>query len=257
MGLEMGGGGWRDTIRNLGTFSSFKNRVYRLYYGAMLSQMAAMSMQMFARSLLVYRLTGSAAILGAMALANALPMLFLSLFGGVLADRVQKKYVVLVGHVGSAMVSLGIALALTTGYLSVGNAGSWWVLIAASAFQGTIMGLIMPSREAIIREIVTPEQLLNAVSLSTMGMNAFRLFAPALTGILIDAYDFKAVYYTMTGTYLVAVAFMVFLPRTSRISADVGSPLEGIKAGFRYLRHETTMLFVLGFVLLGIALSMP
>jgi len=90
-----------------------------------------------------------------------------------------------------------------------------------------------------------------------MGMNAFRLFAPALTGILIDAFDFKAVYYTMTVTYLMAAIFMVFLPRTSRIAADVGSPLEGIKAGFRYLRHETTMLFVLGFVLLGIALSMP
>ncbi len=256
-GLEMGGGGWWNSLRNLKTFSSFKNPVYRLYYGSMSCQMAAMSMQMIARSLLVYRLTKSAAILGAMGLANALPMLFLSLFGGVLADRVQKKYVVLIGHMGSAMVSLGIALALTVGYLSVENAGSWWILIAASAFQGAIMGLIMPSREAIIREIVTTEQLLNAVSLSAMGMNAFRLFAPALTGILIDSFDFKAVYYTMTGMYLMAAVFMVFLPRTSRIAVDAGSPLEGIKAGFQYLRHETTMLFVLGFVLFAIVLSMP
>lgn len=254
--IEVSIGGWRNSLRNLRTFSSLKNPVYRLYYGALLSQMAAMNMQMIARSLLIYRITGSAAILGSMAVANAVPMLFLSLFGGVIADRVQKKYVVLIGHLSSAAVSLGIAIALTMGYLSVEHSGSWWVLIAASAFQGAIMGLIMPSREAIIREIVNAEQLLNAVSLNTMGMNAMRLFSPALTGILIDALGFQAVYYTMTGLYLIAVVFMIFLPRTSRTSTG-GSTIDGIKEGFRYIRHQTTILFVLGFLLLGIVLSMP
>ena len=254
--IEVSVGGWRNSLRNLRTFGSLKNPVYRLYYGALLSQMAAMNMQMIARSLLIYRITGSAAILGSMAVANAVPMLFLSLFGGVIADRVQKKYVVLIGHLSSAAVSLGIAIALTTGYLSVEHYGSWWVLIAASAFQGAIMGLIMPSREAIIREIVNAEQLLNAVSLNTMGMNAMRLFSPALTGILIDAFGFQAVYYTMTGLYLIAVVFMFFLPLTSRTSTG-GSTIAGIKEGFRYIRHQTTILFVLGFLLLGIVLSMP
>lgn len=63
---------WRDSLRNLRTFSSFKNPIYRLYYGGMVGQWAAMNMQMFARVWLVYRLTGSAAILGGMAVANAL-----------------------------------------------------------------------------------------------------------------------------------------------------------------------------------------
>ena len=254
--LEGSRGGWRSSLMNLKTFGSLKNPVYRMYFGALLGQMAAMNMQMLARSLLIYRITGSAAILGSMAVANAVPMLLLSLFGGVIADRVQKKYVVLIGHLSSAVVSLGIALALTTGYLSIEHAGSWWVLIAASAFQGAIMGLIMPSREAIIREIVDREQLLNAVSLNTMGMNAMRLFSPALTGILIDAYDFKAVYYTMTGLYLIAVMFIIFLPRTSRISTG-GSTIAGIKEGFRYIRNQMTILFILAFLLLGIVLSMP
>ena len=80
-------------IRNLRTFSSLKNGQFRLYYGAMLGQMAAMNMQMIVRSLLIFRLTGSAADLGILALANASPMLLLSLFGGVLADRVAKKQV--------------------------------------------------------------------------------------------------------------------------------------------------------------------
>ena len=256
-GLESAGSGWRVTLRNLKTFTSMRNPVFRLYFGSMLCQMVAMNMQMIARSFLVYRLTGSAAILGGLALANAVPMLFLSLFGGVIADRVQKKNAVLLGHVTSAVVSLAIALTLASGYLSADRDGSWWVLMAASAFQGAIMGLIMPSRESIIREIVDAEDLLNAISLNTMGMNALRLFAPALTGFLIDAFDFEAVYYVMTGMYLLAAVFIFLLPRTSTIVRSGVSALAGIREGFRYLRRETTILFVLMFLLLGVVLSMP
>ena len=68
-------------LKDLRTFTSFKNPVFRLYYGAMMGQMAAMNMQMVARSLLVYELTGSGTALGTMALGNAMPMLFFSLFG--------------------------------------------------------------------------------------------------------------------------------------------------------------------------------
>jgi len=68
-------------------------------------------------------------MLGVMSLANALPLIFFSLFGGVIADRVQKKRVLIVGQTGSAVVSLVIALALQLGYLSADVPGSWWILI--------------------------------------------------------------------------------------------------------------------------------
>ena len=97
MGVGMGRGAGLS-LRNLRTFSSFQIPVFRLYYAAMLGMMAALNMQMIARSLLVFRLTDSATALGIMALANSLPMLFFSLFGGVMADRVQKKHVLLVGQ---------------------------------------------------------------------------------------------------------------------------------------------------------------
>ena len=141
------------SIRNLRTFTSFKNPVYVLYFGGMLGEMAAMNMQMIARSLLVYRLTESASILGSMGLASAVPMILVALFGGVLADRFQKKYVLLFGQIGMAILSLGIALTITLGYLSPEREGSWWILIGAGAVQGAIMGIAMPSRQAIIPEI--------------------------------------------------------------------------------------------------------
>jgi len=256
-GLGVAGGGEGRISLRKQTFSSLKNPIYRLYYGGMMGQMASMNMQLIARSLLVYRLTGSAAILGAMSLAHAIPMIFLSLFGGVIADRVQKKYVLLAGQAASAVVSLGVALSLTLGYLSAERTGSWWILIVASLLQGTIMGLMMPSRQAIVREIVSEEQLMNAVALNTLGMNTLRLLAPAVTGFLIDAFNFASVYYAMTGMYLLAVVFIVFMPLTSTMTLRGSGALVDIREGLLYVRRETTILLILVFTFLIVVLSMP
>jgi MFS family permease len=239
------------------TFSSFKNPVFRLYYGGMIGQMAAFNMQGITNSLLIYRLTGSSVILGAMSLANAIPMLIFSLYGGVIADRVQKKWVVLYGQAAFAVVSFSVAIALIMGYLSPDRAGSWWVLVVSSALQGGIMGLMAPSRVALIREIVSGEQLMNAVSLNTMGMNICGILGPAVAGFLIDAIGFKAVYFAMTAMFLMSVAFIWFLPRTSPVNTQTSSALAGISEGFKYIFRERTMLILLLFTLFMVILSMP
>ncbi len=247
----------RISPRNFRTFSSLKDPVYRIYYGGLLAEMASMNMQMMARSLLLYRLTGSAAMLGIMNLAHALPMLFLAVFGGVLADRIQKKYIMFAGQASSSVVTLGTALALSLGYLSAERPGSWWILMITSLLQGTIMGLAMPSRQAIIREIVSQEQLMNAVALNTLGMNIFRFLSPALAGFLIDALGFEAVYFWMTGMHLISAGFIAFLPRTGTITSHGGDALADIREGFRYIRRETTILIILAFTLFAVILSMP
>ena len=256
----MGGGGrGAVSLRNLKTFSSFKNPVYRLYYGGMLGQMASMNMQMVAGSMLLWKLTNSAAILGAMSFAGSIPMLTLSLFGGVIADRVEKKYVLLFGQLAFALISLGIALALTFGYLSPDRPGSWWILVVSSILQGAVMGLAMPSRQAIINDIVSGEELMNAISLNFMGMNTLQLLAPALAGFLVDAFDFKAVYFTMTGLYLIAVVFFIFMPLIGVRDAgkDRGSALVNIKEGFKYVGRQKTIRILLILSFIAVVLSMP
>ena len=258
-GMDMGGrGGAGVSFRNLRTFSSLKNPVFRLYYAAMLGQMAAMNMQMFARLFLVYQVSGqSIIILGVMGLANAVPMLFLSLFGGVIADRAQKKYVLLVGQAASAVVSLAVALTLTLGYLSAEHPGSWLILVVAALLQGTIMGLMMPSRQAIIPEIVGEEQLMNAVALNMFGMNVFRILGPGLAGLMVGWFDYASVYYVMTGMYLIAVFFVMLMPRTGTISLRGRGALADVMDGVRYVWHETTLLLILLITLITVLLSMP
>src|SRR4030042_5679956 len=167
-----GGSGISGYLRK--TFVSFRNPVYRLYYLSMVGHWSSMNMQMLARSLLVYRITGSGAILGILALANAIPMILLTLPGGVLADRFQKKTIIQIGQVTSIVVSLGVTLALFFGYLSPENEGSWWILVLSGALQGAVMGFMLPARTAIISEIVEPKNLMNAISLNNLGMNVFR-----------------------------------------------------------------------------------
>lgn len=245
------------SLRNLRTFSSLGNPVYRLYYGALLFSWASLNMQMMARSLLIYRLTGSAAILGALSLGFAIPMLFLSLFGGAIADRFQKKYILVAAQASSALTSLGVALSLTLGYLSTENPGSWWILGGASVLQGIVLGFSMPARYAIIREIVTEEQVMNATALNSLGMNTFRLLAPAATGFIIDAFDFAAAYYVVTGMYLLAAVFVALMPVTGTITVRVSSTMSDIREGLRYVRRDAIILFLLLFNVFSVMLSYP
>jgi MFS transporter, DHA1 family, staphyloferrin A biosynthesis exporter len=241
----------------LKTFSSLRTPGYRLFFFGMLGQFAAVNMQMIANSLLIYRLTGSSALLGTMSLANAIPMLILSLFGGAIADRVQKKRLLIISLVCSAIISFGTAMALHTGILSKENEGSWWILVFISALQGTILGITMPARQALIPELVSRDQAMNAVALNMLGMNVLSLAAPAVAGFLIDAFDFQAVYFTMAGLNIYAIIFMLFIRHTSRISAHSTNILGDVKKGFNYIRHDRTILLVLGFTLFVVVLSMP
>lgn len=251
-----GNGGVIPTGR-LKTFISFQYPAYRLYFSTMAFQWVALNMQMVVRSLLIYRLTGSGAILGSMALANAIPMLVLSLFGGVFADRLAKKNILFIGEASMFIVALVVAVTLTTGYLSTGNTGSWWILIASSFFQGAIMGLMMPATMAIIPEIVDEKHITNAISLSNLSMNTFRLVAPALTGFLVDAFDFDVVYYTQAVMYLLAATSIFFLPGTEAVANDGSSTLLEIKEGFRYIRKETIVLLIVLFSVFCTIFGMP
>lgn len=238
-------------------FSSFRNPLYRLYYYSLVGHWGPMQMQMVTRTLLIYRLTGSGAILGLMALAGAIPMLVLSLYGGALADRVEKKKILIYSQGASAVITIGVAIALSMNYLSKDVPGSWWVLIVSSILQGIVMGIMMPSRASMVPEIVSPEDLMNAISLNNMGMNVFRIISPAATGFIIAAWDFDAVYYIMTGLYIFSVFFLFKIPPTRPAARQGSSTATEVIQGFRYIRGEATIMLVLLFSLGCTILGMP
>ncbi|MCJ7605145.1 MAG: MFS transporter [Dehalococcoidales bacterium] len=236
---------------------SLRNPSYRFYLSSSLSQFAALSMQIITMPLLMYRLTGSSAMLGITALVSASPMILFSLLGGAIADRVPKKRIIVIGLLASAVVSAGIGMSLSAGHISADKPGSWWILIASALMMGTVMGLMMPALQAAVAEIVNREQLMNAVALNTMGMNTLNLVAPGIAGFMIDALGFDAVYYTMAGLYILGAVFISFVPLVKQTTSAGGNILGEIRKGFGYIRKDRLIFLVLSFSLGATVLSMP
>ncbi len=240
-----------DRRRRQGTFAALRLPVYRIFFGALLMQMSAMNMQMVARSWFMYELTGSAVMLGAVGLGSALPMLTVSLFGGVLADRIRKKSILVAGQFASALVALGIAVSITVGAIS------WVHLLVAAVFQGLILSLMMPARQALIYELVGANTLMNAIALNAAAMNFIRLTAPAVAGFCIAFWSIEGVYYIMAVLYVIGFLFAVRLPRTGTDRPRERSTIQELTDGLHYIRHNADVLAILVLTLLATILSMP
>jgi MFS family permease len=233
------------------TFAALTLPAYRIFFGALLMQMTAMNMQMVSRSWFMYKLTGSAVMLGAVGLGGAVPMLTVSLFGGILADRIRKKSILVAGQLASALVAIGVAISITAGAIS------WVHLFMAAFFQGLVMALMMPARQALIYELVGRDTLMNAIALNAAAMNFIRLAAPAFAGFLIAFWGVESVYYIMTALYGVGFMFAVRLPRTGRDHPRESSTIQDLTEGLRYIRHNADVLALLVLTLLATVLSMP
>ncbi|MHB8104235.1 MAG: MFS transporter [Dehalococcoidales bacterium] len=238
-------------------FSSLTNPAYRIYFFAIIAHFAAMSMQIVSSPLLIFRLTNSTALLGMMSLVSAGPMIAISVFGGAFADRLKKKKILMFGLLGSAVMSLVIALTLATGILNKENPDSWSILFITSAIQGVIMGMMMPALQAIIPEIINRDQLMNAIALNSTGMNFLSLIAPPIAGFVIGDSNFQAVYFIMAGLYVCAGIIASFIPARVKLIPSSKNILADIQKGFGYIRKDALILQILAFTLIIVVLSMP
>jgi MFS family permease len=228
-----------------------------MFFFGMIGQWSSFSMEMVARTYLMYEITGSDIMLGLVALANAIPMITLALFGGAIADRLPKKQLIQMSQVAMTVVFLGHGLAIHLGYLSPANPGSWWVLMLGGVIMGVIMALAMPSRQAIIPELVPRDKIMNAVSLNTMGMSFFQFVGPAIAGYLIAGLGYAFAYYAMAFLNAVAIIFTWFLPKVAPSPAIRKNVMTDIKEGFHYMIGNRTIMFILLFFIASVLLSMP
>jgi MFS family permease len=195
-------------------------------------------MQMLARSFLTYEITSSAILTGVVGAANALPMLFLSLFGGAIADRFDRKRIVQVGQFFFAVLSLVI------GFVIVSGAITWQYLMIGGIIQGAVFSFLMPARQAIVPSLVPASKVTNAMALSSAAMSAMTLTAPAFAGA-------HYVYFVTSGLAFAAVVLTNFVPKTdSGPARQRGRMMSEIKAGLTYIgnAHTIKMLLIVGLV---------
>ncbi|MDP6454599.1 MAG: MFS transporter [SAR202 cluster bacterium] len=237
---------WRET------FSSLKEREFMFLWLGMLALMGGMQMQMLARGYLVYDLTGSASLLGVVNAGSSLPMLVLALFGGAIADRMERKRLIQIGQGVAGALSLGVAFAIYTGHIE------WWYLMISGLIQGTAWAFMMPARQAIIPQLVGADKLTNAMALNAAGMSVMTLLAPALAGGLYAWAGPDKVYFIIGSLGIIAMIVTSFIrapagPQRTRKPAM----LRDIGEGLQYIRKNNLVMVLLFIGLATSLLAMP
>jgi len=215
--------------------------------------MAGVQMQMLVRSYLTYELTGSASLVGMVAVGGSVPMLALSLFGGAIADRVERKRLVQVGQILNAVIALSVGSAVLLGVIV------WYHLMIASLIQGVSWAFIGPARQAMIPQIVGTENLSNAIAMNASGMSAITVVAPAIAGILYALVGPGFVYIIILVLAIAAVTLTTSLPRMplASSSGERNSVLHDVGEGLRYMYSNKLVLVILLFGLGSVLIVMP
>jgi MFS family permease len=214
---------------------SLRHRNYRLYLSGQLVSVCGTWMQQVALSWLVYRLTGSATLLGVVGFASQIPILVLGPIGGVINDRYSSHRVAVWTQCAALIQAVLLAVLTLTG----------WIQPVHIILLGTALGIVyafdMPARQALVHQLVEPEDLANAVALNSSMINAARIVGPALAGIVVASFGegicfvINAVSYVATITALLMMKFAEPPPREVRATSIYRSLIEG----YRYTAATT------------------
>ncbi len=192
-----------------GTFSSLKVPNYRLYFTGQSISMAGTWMQMTAQSWLVLTLTHSSTDLGLAVALQALPVLFLGPYGGVIADRVDKRRL---------MIALQIAMgfqALALGLLVVFGSPRFWEICVLAVILGLNNAFENSARQSFVREMVGKDELRNAITLNSVTVNAARAVGPAIGGVLIATAGIGVCFLLNAASFAAVVASLLMMDRSA------------------------------------------
>ncbi|MFY9741854.1 MAG: MFS transporter [Candidatus Sulfotelmatobacter sp.] len=238
---------WRLVVRAL------RHRNYRLFFGGQGISLIGTWMTRVATGWLVYRLTGSAFLLGLVSFAGQIPVLFLGPFAGVWVDRWNRHRVLLVTQTLSMLQSFGLAALALAKIITVNE------VILLNLFQGAVNAFDMPARQAFVIEMVEqPEDLGNAIALNSSLVNAARLIGPSIAGIIIALVGEGYCFLVDGGSYLAVIASLLAMVVTVRQRERVhGSVLSELSEGWSYIRGFRPIWWILLLLALISLVGMP
>ena len=222
------------------TFRSLHVPNYRRYAAGALASNIGTWMHRIGAAWLIYALTDDAAMLGVTMALQFAPMLLLGPWAGSLADRWDRRRMLIATQLALALQALALGVIVLTGAATVP------IVLAASAVLGVITAFDTPARQAFVSDIVGPADLPNAVGLNAASFHAARLIGPAVAGLMVAGVGTGWVFIVNAGTF---TAMLVALRLIRTGPAEV-SPREssGVRDGLRYLRLRPDLLLVIAIV---------
>lgn len=223
-----------------------QHRNYRLFFLGQLISLIGTWMQSVAQAWLVYRLTGSAVLLGVVAFASQVPIFLLSPLGGVVADRRERRRVLLATQTAAMLLALTLALLTLSGRVEV------WQVLALAALLGVANGFDIPTRQAFVVELVGRQDLVNAIALNSSMFNGARIVGPAVAGAVVATVGEGWCFLANSMSYLAVIGSLLAIrlaPGTR--AAATASPVAQILEGWRFVARTApirALLLLLGLV---------
>ena len=235
-----------------GMFRSMRHRNFRLLFIGTLFSASGLWLQQVTINYLAFALTNSSFVVGLASGARSVP-LFAAPFGGVMADRYDKKRLMLWTQVAQMVLTLAFAIVIVSGNLQV------WHIFVFCLFSGVAWALNMPVRQSVIPASVPREDLMNAMALNSAGFNITRIIGPALAGIMIAKVGAGENFLIQSAAYLI-VAFLVlqlaFQP-SFYDTKPAGSAIENLKEGAVFVWRSATLRVQMMLALVPVVIALP
>ena len=196
------------------TLRALKSRNFRLFFAGQLISLVGTWMQNVAQSWLVYRLTGSSMLLGLVGFSAQIPVFVFSVPGGIAADRLSRRKVVIATQASSMVLAFALAGLTLTHTIAI------WHVFVLSALLGVINAFDIPARQAFLMDMVGREDLINAIALNSAMFNASRVVGPAVAGILVATIGEGWCFFVNAVSYIAVIAGLVAM-HVTRTSAPV------------------------------------
>ena len=230
---------WPESLRAL------RHRNYQLFFAGQLISLIGTWMDQVAESWLVYRLTGSALLLGTVAFASQIPVFLLAPIGGALADRFDRRKILIATQ--SAMMFLTFILA----WVTLSHRVKIWQVVTLAALTGVVNAIDLPARQAFVVDMVSRADLVNAIALNSSMFNGARIVGPALAGIVVAAIGEGWCFFANGVSFLAVIAGLAMMKIDRPRMAIEGSPLENIIEGFKFVAQSgpvRALMLLLGLV---------
>jgi len=214
-------------------FRALQHRNFKLFIGGQLISLIGTWMQTTAQLWLVYKMTGSAALLGVFGFANQVPILFLASIGGYVGDRYNRHF----GVIATQAVSMLLAFVLAA--LTFAEAITVWELILIAFLVGIVNAFDVPIRQAFLVQMVVKEDLPNAIALNSSIFNGARVVGPAVAGFAL-AWKGPAWCFLLNGFSFLAVLAALLAMRIQKMAVKrpEGSPFQNFIQGFRFAMSD-------------------
>jgi len=213
---------WANTLRAL------RHRNFQLFFSGQLISLIGTWMQNVAQAWLVYRLTGSAFLLGAVGFSSQIPVLLVAPIGGITADRSNRQRLVIATQ-AAAMILAGILAGLT-----LSRRVEVWHVFVLAALLGVVNAFDIPARQSFLIDMVGREHLMNAIALNSSIFNGARVVGPAVAGILVVKIGEGACFAANAVSYIAVIAGLLLMKVECPRRSNSSSPLADIVEGFRW-----------------------